>query len=469
MIQPYPFQVQGIREMLRHDPLRFMLLDEPGLGKTPQTIITLAHRGASHVLVVCSKSLVLKWVDEFAKWWPESEPEVFPLFTSPVARTAQIEQWHRGEVQILVTNYEMARKYAPQLKGAEWVVVDEAHRIKNRKALISKAMWHIGGKHRLLLTATPTGGRPDDYWALLHYLFPAKYSSYWKWADQYCNWTTTPFSRYKYDSPKNLSQLQEEIAPFSIRRTKAQVAPHLPPVRYETVPLELDRIQNQIIVGLKKNKVIKPPKGELIVTPERLAEITRLRQLCISPAILGFEDHSPKFDYIEAVMAEAVRPVVIYSDFKVALDMLQKRLNRHHEVVRITGDEPPPVRQASVARVNSGAPCACLLTSAGGEGIDLQGADRLILLNLPWDPITYTQVVGRLDRIIRSHGVLVTTLEHRGTIEERVRRLLETKQFTSEAALIASLLEAEDEYDTWPDHRVRLRDIDSDGRRKAAG
>lgn len=466
-LTPYPFQIQGVRRMLAHDPLRFLLLDEPGLGKTPQAILTLAARNASRVLVVCSKSLVLKWVDEFAKWWPESEPEAFPMFDSTHARVAQIEQWHRGEVQILVTNYEMARKFASQLKGAEWVIVDEAHRIKNRKALITKAVEEIGGTHRLLLTATPTSGRPDEYWPLLNYLFPEKYTSYWKFANQYCVWTQTPYTRFKYHSAKNLPALQAELSPFSLRRIKREVAPDLPPVRHEIVPLELERGQNQLIVGLKKNKVIRPDDGPLVVTPEKIVEITRIRQLCISPAILGFPDVSPKFDYVESVMSEAKRPVVIFSSFKEALNALERRLTGHR-VVRITGDESQEERREAMQVVNSGTPCACLLTSAGGEGIDLVGADHLILLNLPWDPITYTQVLGRLDRIGQDNPVLITTLEHRGTVEERVRRLLETKQYTSEAALVRAAIEAEDEFDAWPDSRTRLPLAHPNSRRKAA-
>ena len=345
----YPFQqefVKRIRFLATFGNVRYLNSDDTGLGKTPETIVAVRESGikSGYVLVVCGKSLVNKWVKEFRIWWPESD--VFPIHGG-IGKKARFEllkeiRPHR----IVVTNYDTVRIERAFFMNnpPEWIIIDEAHRMKSRKSQLTQVIHSIEAKHRLLLTATPTDGKPFELWALLHYLNPKKYDNFWKFAQKYGIYRSSTYSNWTYVGPRNLDLLQKELSSIMIRRTKEQVLPDLPPVRQEIVSLEMTKEQSKIYHQMVYDGIMLKESGEVLTALNAIAKIVRLKQLAVNPALVGGKDTSPKFDYVEEVLEEATRPIAVFSQFKTAIDLLEQRLKKYR-VVRITGDESESERE----------------------------------------------------------------------------------------------------------------------------
>lgn len=436
-----PYQREDVEFSLGLSPVRLLNLNDTGLGKTIETIETIRlHPRHDRVVVMCGKSLLGKWRDEFVKWGHTGLITVVSGDSgSKAKRYEMIGSWASG---VLVVNYETMRAFLLEygrLFKCDWFVIDEAHHIKNRKSGLTELLRKfIYAENRVLLTATPTDGNPADYWALLAFLFPNRYTSYWRFADKYCNLVPNGFTAKAYSGPKNLDELKAELAPFTIQRQKRDVLSELPPVTVERVDVTLDKTSLKHYKAIKTNGLTKTDDGELIIADNSLAKMTRLRQLCSHPIVLGIGgNNSPKSDYLTEVIEGATRPVVVYSDFEEVVSHLSSIIP--WPSVSITGQIKGKARDRAVAAVNGGQVKVCFITRAGGEGLDLIGADRLVFYDLPLSQIAYRQVMGRLDRIGQENPVLVTRLITKGSIEERVLALVESKVSYTDDMIIKEL------------------------------
>lgn len=425
--------------------LRCLNANDTGTGKTPESIAALHYLSlqSDYCLIVVPKSMIDKWCDKLIEW--------IGVRAAPLAgdfdQRQTILQNAVGRRVVLVCSYGTILRHANHLikHPPEFLICDEAHRLKNREAQVTKIVHKMAHtrriKHTLLLTATPTDKSPAEYWSLLHILYPDVYTSYWKFADKFCAWISNGFSRKVFAGPKNQGQLQDLLRQVMIRRTKRSVLPHLPPVTREIVSLELSSAQSteqeRMYREIKERWLTTTSQGEVLSVTSKMAEMTRLRQLCISPAILGGEDISPKLDYVMDVVAGASLPVCVYTDYQTAVNLLVARAEAAGiSYVTITGKVTRRDRTAAYTAVNNREVQLCIYTQAGGEGIDLVGSDHLIMLNLPWASSIFKQVVDRLDRDGQENPVLVEFLLMRGTIDEYVYALLQQKKQWTESTMI---------------------------------
>jgi SNF2 family DNA or RNA helicase len=435
------YQIQDIEFSLSKSPVRILNMNDTGLGKTVETVVTIAyHPRNERVVVMCGKSLLTKWAEEFRKWGKMDNITIVSGETKggKKGRADIIDGWSQG---VLIVNYETMKTYLHdrgKLFTCDWFVIDEAHKIKNRKSQITTAIHQfVHAENRVLLTATPTDGNPSDYWALLAFLFPNRYTSFWQFSDKYCRYIDNGFTTRAYAGPRNTNELKKELAPFTICRPKREVLADLPPVTTETISFDLPKKLTKTHKAIKVDGLAKDDKGGLIIADNPLAKMVKLRQLCSVPAILDLSDTGPKWDYLTEVIEGASRPIVVYSPFEESVSRLAASLPC--DSVAITGQTTTTMRDRAIKAVNEGQTKVCFITDAGGLGIDLIGADRLIFYDLPLSQIMYHQVLGRVDRIGQENPVLISRLVTNNTIEQRLVSLLDSKIKYTDQMLIDEL------------------------------
>lgn len=179
--------------------------------------------------------------------------------------------------------------------------------------------------------------------------------------------------------------------------------------------------------------------GELLTASNAAALLLRLRQVCVSPALVGGPDVSPKYDYILDKIKGSATPLCVFSPFRVA--PLEKRLEEEGiSFVTIDGAASSKKRDEAVEAVNSGTVQVCLYTQAGGEGIDLIGSSHLIFLAEDWSTRTMQQARDRLHRNGQTQKVLIEYLVTQGTVEEYVHGLLKQKNDWTAPALVEHIV-----------------------------
>jgi len=422
-----PYQRVGVRFLA--DAGRAILADEMGLGKTAQAVRAAEEVGAATVLVVCPKSLILNWLREIDRW--ASCRLAAPLWSDDTELPA---------VPWIVTNYDALRKHLPALLAwrPEVLIVDEAAAIKNRKTQRAEAVHALAkvARYCWLLTGTPVRNNPAELWSLLHALYPARYTSYWRWVERHCVTARNPWGGVDILRVRDEDRLREELAPLMLRRTKALLG--LPPKTRETVLVGMTPEQGRLYRQMRDLFLAAVDKEKVVTAPSVLAQLTRLRQICCSPALIGGPDSSGKTDaVIDIVEANAdAHKILVFSTFAEYVKLLCSKLQRWG-TVGITGDMAAQDRDEAARRFTEDPDCRVLVgtVTAMGEGLNLQAADLVVFANRDWTPAVNEQAEDRAHRRGQDKPVHVITLVTAGTVEEHVEDLIGRK-----LAVIAQVL-----------------------------
>lgn len=419
---------------------RAILADDMGLGKTAQAVRACEEVGARRVLVVCPKSLLYNWEAEIGRWGGDGS--VGLLLSSDAAVP---------EGRYIVTNYEAAAKHVDALleAGFEALIVDEATRIKNRKTARTRTVWRLAEAIRYvwLLTGTPIHNQPGELWSLLHSLSPDYYSSYWRFVERYCVVEDTGWGR-QIVGVKDLDGLARELGPRMLRRTKELL--HLPPLSFETVRVRLGGEQARIYRELETKLISEVSDGNIIVTPSVLSQLTRLRQVACTPALIGGPDEAAKTETLLELLEDLAErhKVLVFTTFAQYVEWLFRRNDfLFYKAVRITGEDGDKDRWEAVRQFQEDPECRVLIGTIGamGEGLNLQAADVVIFLNKDWVPATNEQAVARAYRRGQEKPVHVISLEAANTVDQHVEALLARKkgvisQVEAAEAVLKSLL-----------------------------
>ena len=503
----YPFQQQVVRDIRNTIPATYrgVVVSLPtGGGKTVVGIKVACRPRQGYTLIVVPKSLTLKWADEIRRWEPDLSDRVHVVDGTI---TSRIKQLNRLAVpgNILITNYATIQHVAKRQcetrtkrvvggeekvtvkydwskflfngRAPEWLVIDEAHRINNPRALLTQAVLEgLPCDKTLLLTATPIDDKPSQYWTLLTYADPkgwgTKYPTFWRFVDEFEVRVRTDYDPYKFVRARNLDRLHEQLEqgtgalrtnrPVVIRLKKEDILPDLPPLREQVVRVPMADTQKKHYDNIFKLSVTRDNDGRLVWAGNPTVNAVRLQQIATVPAAIKEIRHpdgkvetlnlpkaSGKFDYVLDALANDDRsaPVVIFSRFKTPLDVLEPILKRKgYRVVRITGDETKAAdRKRAYDEINNHTADVCLLTLAGGEGIDLVGSDHIIFLNMPQTHRDTYQILSRIHRpgAERHSSLLVTYLLSEGTIDEHAYKLVMNKQ-DAHATLIIQAMNLEE-------------------------
>lgn len=451
---PQTLQVQALRpyQQKGYEWLRLLaeaggsgcLADDMGLGKTLQTIAFLAHRfeqdNTARFLVVCPASLMYNWQQELEKF--------APVLRSIAYHGAQRKaDWITDEhYQVLITSYGTLRQDIDLFAAVTFntVVIDESHYIKNPVAQITRAITQLQAPFRIALSGTPVMNGTVDLYAQLNFLLPGMLGSKEFFRREYAY----PIEQQKDE--EKAAALQKMIAPFILRRTKEQVAADLPEktesilwchmghdqrMAYESLKEE---IRGSVLLEIEQKGL---PAGKLSV----LAGLTKLRQLCNSPALVKdadlFCEDSIKTDVLMEELKQIIpqHKALVFSQFTGMLDVLEQAMNQHRIVFsRIDGSTPAHKRQELVNAFQSADTDASVMLislKAGNAGLNLTAADYVFLVDPWWNAAVENQAIDRTHRIGQTNPVFAYRMICKHTVEEKILQLKDRKKKLAESLI----------------------------------
>lgn len=424
----FPHQARGV-EFLRRTP-RALLADEMGLGKTAQAITAL--EGVSPVLAISPASVTGVWERELQTW---ASGVPYRVLRGPlVERRKALQEPYSGWTSV---NYEVVAKLLPDLLRHPWagLVLDEAHRVKNRKAQVTKAVQRLSRSipRRILLTGTPILNRPDDLWSLLNTLYPERYRSYWRFVNRFCEVVWNGYG-WEVGGPRAPEALRQEISSFYLRREKEEVLKDLPPKVSQQLWVDLEGEQLREYLRMKEEFIALLGTKEISAVAV-VSQLLRLRQICVDPQILIDDISRPLSGCKARALVDLLEgrnggKVVIFSQYSRAVratSLLLGQLGISH--AQLTGETPPREREEIVQRFQTQKDPHVLVATigTGGLGLTLTTADTAVFLDKDWTPALNSQAQDRLHRIGQKSTVWIYEILSRGTVEERVERLLAQK------------------------------------------
>uniref|UniRef100_A0A8C4N542 SNF2 related chromatin remodeling ATPase 1 n=1 Tax=Eptatretus burgeri TaxID=7764 RepID=A0A8C4N542_EPTBU len=442
------YQIRGLNWLisLYESGINGILADEMGLGKTLQTIALLGymryHRNnqGPHMVLV-PKSTLHNWMSEFARWVPSMRAVC--LIGDKGQRVAFIRDvMLPGEWDVCVTSYEMVIKEKSVFKKFNWryLVIDEAHRIKNEKSKLSEIVREFKSTNRLLLTGTPLQNNLHELWALLNFLLPDVFNS----SEDFDSWFDT---NHCLDDHNVVDRLHTLLRPFLLRRVKSEVEKSLPPKKEVKVYVGLSKMQREWYTRiLMKDIDILNSAGKM--DKMRLLNILmQLRKCCNHPYLFDGAEPGPPYttdshlvvnsgkmvvlDKLLSNLRKQGSRVLIFSQMTRVLDILEDFcMWRGYDYCRLDGNTPHEDRQTAIITFN--APGSkkfvfMLSTRAGGLGINLATADAVILYDSDWNPQVDLQAMDRAHRIGQFKVVKVFRLITESTVEERIVERAEMK------------------------------------------
>jgi superfamily II DNA or RNA helicase len=431
----------GWMQRLREAGMGGVLADDMGLGKTVQAIAFLCAEHAAGrlehpALVVCPASVVGTWKRELERFAPGLTVGV--LHGSDRMRDAAALTGHH----VLITTYGTLVRDQELLESVELhlVICDEAQTIKNASAKAGQAVRRLRPRHRLALSGTPLENHLGELHTLMHWLAPGLLGD------------RAGFERAFRKPIEQLGDLdrarllRQRIAPFVLRRTKAQVAPELPPRTEVQVPLELTPTQRELYesVRLAMDKRIRDALAEKGLARSRidiLDSLLKLRQVCCDPRLVRGGAvkvaASAKLDWLSDTLPELVedgRRILLFSQFTSLLDLVEQDVLKPARLAWLRLDGATHNRQELVERFQTGeVPVFLLSLKAGGTGLTLTAADTVILLDPWWNPAAEAQAADRAHRIGQDKPVFIYRPVCSGTVEERIQELQARKRGLAEA------------------------------------
>ena len=423
------YQEVGVRwlSMLNHYGFGGILADDMGLGKTLQTIAFLSSVATSDskILILAPSSLIYNWKEEFEKFAPQMKVEV--IYGLKASRDEVIA----SNPQVAITSYASFRQDVEQYEKNQYqyLILDEAQVMKNAQTKIAQYLRKFDVPHTFALSGTPIENHVEELWSIFQIVLPGLFPGK---------------KEFKQLSPATISQY---VKPFIMRRKKSEVLQELPDLIEMTYKNELADDQKTIYLAQLKqmqDRILSSSEEELNRSKmEILSGLMRLRQICDTPSLFleDYTGESGKLDSLRELLEQIKdgnQRVLIFSQFRGMLDIIEKELDALKMTsFKITGSTPANERQDMTNAFNSGQGDAFLISlKAGGVGLNLTGADTVILVDLWWNPAVEDQAIGRAHRMGQDKNVEVYRMITRGTIEEKIQELQ-----TSKRHLVSTILD----------------------------
>jgi superfamily II DNA or RNA helicase len=451
------YQKTGYRWLRTLDHYGFggILADDMGLGKTIQVITLLLDEKEKEEpavsLIVCPASLVYNWENEIHTFAPNLK---VLTVTGMAAEREELLAASEG-YDVLVTSYDLLKRDSVLYEGKSFrfQIIDEAQYIKNASTQSAKAVKGIDARRKFALTGTPIENRLSELWSMFDYLMPGFLFSYQRFKKEY------ELPIVKDQERQALEKLHRLIGPFILRRLKKDVLKELPDKLETVVYSAFDKTQKEIYTAnayqLKKeleNSQGRQGRDNIQI----LAQLTRLRQICCDPH-LCYDDYSGESAKLETCIdlvkngVEGGHKILLFSQFTSMLEIISERLKKEGLTYYIlTGSTS---KEERIRMVNSfkedEIPLFLISLKAGGTGLNLTAADMVIHFDPWWNVAAQNQATDRAHRIGQEKQVSVFKLITKGTIEENILKLQDSKkdlaeQIITEGTVSLSNLSRED-------------------------
>ncbi len=422
-----------------------ILADDMGLGKTLQTIALLLWAKNKHKrklsLVVAPTSVVPNWQLEIQKFAPKLSTV---LWQGPDRMEKRVEL---DDADVVITSYALLRRDEEFLQSLDlrYVILDEAQHIKNPLSATARAAKRLESERRLALTGTPIENRLSEIWSIFDFVSPGLLGSLKTFEERY----SRPIDRGDQETSEKLRRI---IRPLVMRRTKAEVAPELPPkIQQEiVVPMadEQQKLYKQMLKQVRDSLLSEvEEKGVARAQIQILAALTRMRQVACDPRLTNLsgewsDETSGKLLALREIVEEAMaggHRLLVFSQFVSMLTLIRatmEELGATYEYL----DGSTKDRQERVERFNTDESIHAFLISlkAGGTGLNLTGADTVVHFDPWWNPAVEDQATDRAHRIGQDKVVTVYRLIARDSVEEKILKLSGKKR-----ELVSSVLTTE--------------------------
>ena len=449
-----PYQKDGFDFLAHLTKIKLggVLADDMGLGKTLQALTWLAWlkerntKNPKPSLVICPASVLHNWRREANRFTPNLKVLVLESGAARHNLRKQIPQH-----DLIVTNYALLRRDLEELQKFAFraAILDEAQFIKNPGAQVTQSVKQLKSEYRLALTGTPLENRLLDLWSIVDFIQPGYLGNQEQFLEVYeprlrAGEETVPTAEArgeKTESAQRIARrrLSAKLRPLLLRRLKKHVAKDLPdrieerrdcPLGDEQRKLylaELRRRRDQIMQavaeqGLNKSKM------------HVLAALTRLRQICCHPALVGSDTASGKtetlFELLDPLVSEGEK-VLVFSQFVQMLHLLEKECrDRQIKTHILTGQTKDRQQVVNAFQSDTSAGVFLLSLRAAGTGLNLTNASYVVLYDPWWNPAVEAQAIDRSHRIGQTQTVNAYRLIAPGTVEEKIWELQQNKAQT---------------------------------------
>lgn len=429
------YQKQGVLWMsaMGKRGCNLVLADEMGLGKTIQTLALLASDPAKNLpaLIICPTSLIDNWAREAEKFTPE-------LKTLVVSGNDRKPLWKKaGSYDICIASYSLVRRDVELIKPVSfrYLILDEAQHIKNPATANAQSCKAISAAHKLVLTGTPLENSPEDLWSIFDFLHTGFLGTLSSFRNRY---VVSPAAGAD-------TELAARMAPFMLRRKKADVHKELPPKQEQALCCEMGVEQRNFYEKfLNESRRLfeeykKSPNQTRNSQFEMLSALLRLRQICCAPELLPetfFEGisgipGSAKIDLLKELLMESIdsgHKVLLFSQFTSLLRIVRNWMDSagmRYEY--LDGSTQNRLEHVDRFNKNPNIPVFLLSLKAGGVGLNLTSADTVIIYDPWWNPAAEAQAADRSHRIGQTKSVNCIKLIVKDSIEEKVLELQKRK------------------------------------------
>ena len=491
----FPYQKTGVQWLweLFQQNVGGIIGDEMGLGKTIQAISFVAglhysKRLTKPAIVVCPATVMKQWVSEFHRWWPALRVSILHTSGSGMLNTQREDRYEREmelrsygdydstltgagkaakkiiekvkrDGHVLVTTYSGLQTYSEFLTATEWecAILDEGHKIRNPNTAITIHCKELRTPNRIILSGTPMQNNLSELWSLFDFVFPMRLGTLVNFRNQF----EFPIKRGGYANASNLEfetaikcaeTLKDAISPYLLQRFKVDVASDLPQKKEQVLFCKLTRQQRQAYEGFLHSEDMKS-----IASGKRqmLYGVDYLRKICNHPDLTEHKTLSrqPGYDYgapnksgkmqvvkeLLSLWRKGGHKTLLFAQHRIMLDILQKFLDHLPDINyrRMDGETPIKDRQDLVDEFNKSPDLHVFLltTKVGGLGVNLTGANRVIIYDPDWNPSTDIQARERSWRLGQKREVEIYRLMSAGTIEEKIYHRQIFKQFLTNKVL----------------------------------
>ena len=428
------YQITGVNKLITQDS--FLLTDDTGLGKSLQGLSAIQELNCKKVLIVTFSSLKEQWQNECEKFvWKDS----VVINGSPKQRK---KQW-LGDKEIYICNYEtlLKDKIAHDI-NFDAIILDEAQKIKNPKSKINECINKLKSKNKWVLTATPIENNLTDLYSLLKFIEPELFTNYYKFLDLYTirkQMKARGRTFMKVVGFKNTEELKNTIAPILLMREKKDVLKDLPPIteqnRYITMHKEQQKQYDSII------DLIRNPKEALNETEKRgraLAQISLLKSCLHGTEVINQtksrlweeiyipeKNYSAKLDELDNILPTLKGQTIIFSESVRMCKIIIKKLKKMNIIAEIiTGEDNTNTKNLKINDFKQEKFQILVSSNAIAFGVNIQCAQNIINMDLPWNPAVLKNRIARIYRMGQQNNVLVINLLVKHSIDIRVLKKL---------------------------------------------
>ncbi|XP_049868767.1 DNA excision repair protein ERCC-6-like [Pectinophora gossypiella] len=481
--QLYKYQRIGIKWLWELHQVQSggLLGDEMGLGKTVQVIAFLAGLsktdsgtwgGLGPSIIVAPATVIYQWVSHFHYWCPHLRVAVLHHSGSHVGNHNKLIRELHDSHGILLITYAGIVRYSADLMARKWhyLILDEGHKIRNPETQVSKFVKKFQTPHKLLITGSPMQNSLQELWSLFDFMRPGLLGTYNAFMEHFAQ----PITQGGYANATELQEataleiakaLKNIITPYMLRRTKAEVQEHikLPEKNEQVLFCALTQEQRDLYMGYLMSATVRSilDKESRFGDPIRarvLVALSTLRKICNHPDLYLYEAQEEleqideeKFGHwkrcgkmtvvnsLLKIWQKQGHRALIFSQSRAMLCLLEQYLqNQDFKYLKMDGTVSVSQRQNLIKTFNENPEYLVFLatTRVGGLGVNLTGADRVIIYDPDWNPATDNQAKERAWRIGQQRNVTVYRLLSAGTIEEKIYQRQIFKHFLSNKILI---------------------------------